>query len=276
MLGDKDSADDGILVALIDDRLAPEERAQIERRLTEDDELRARMAYLQRGGLGLAEGFAALEASAPLDRLGALLGEALATAEAAKPPKPASWNWRTLRPAAVAAGLALFIIGGAAGHWLPEFWPKATVTATDEAAGADGWREVVAEYFPLTTTQTLRALPRDVPQLRADLGAASIQASFDLTPERLAVPGLELARVDLFQLDDLALVQVSYLDPQNGPIALCILSRRDAVAPPRDERRGTMNIAWWGTGEHALMLIGRAPAPQLQAIAGRLAQQLGA
>ena len=271
---DETGPDDGILVALIDGRLGSEDRAALERRLAQEPGLRARLAHLQRGGLGLAEGFAALGTAAPHDRLNALLAAAQAAAAAAKSQDPVQrrGGWR---PAAIAAGFALFLAGAASGHWLPALWPSDGTTSVEET-GADGWRAAVAEYFPLTTTQTLQAMPRDMTRLRADLGAAGLQADVDLSPERLVLPGLTLARVDLFQLDDKALVEISYLDPQNGPIALCILARGDVATGPHSERRGAMNIAWWANGTHALMLIGQAPAPQLQALADRLTKQLGA
>ena len=286
MQDDDMDPDDARLVALIDERLAPAERATLERRLSEEGSLRARLEHLRQGGVGLAEGFAALGAAAPQARLEAWLGNALAQGEADPPdqtpvgtrnipedsqPRPA----RGWRPAALAAGLALFLAGAAAGHWLPALWPQGG-SAPVEEAGADGWRAVVAEYFPLTTNDTLRVFARDPAQIKADLVAAGMQADLALTPERLAVPGLSLARVDLFQLDDRALIEISYLDPQNGPVALCILSRPDAAAPPQSERRGAFNIAWWGNGSAALMLIGRTPTPQLQALAEKLSRQLGA
>ncbi|MGO7207735.1 anti-sigma factor, partial [Rhizobium ruizarguesonis] len=88
-----------------------------------------------------------------------------------------------------------------------------------------------------------------------------------LSPEAVSLPGIDFKRALLLQYDGKALAQVAYLDPETGPMALCIV-RSDAgpKAPDLESRKG-MNVVYWSNGTHAFMLIGHAAADRMTAIA---------
>jgi len=134
---------------------------------------------------------------------------------------------------------------------------------------------VVAEYLSLTTSQTLLALRSDPADLKADLASVGKSVKIDLSPERLALPGQELRRIELYHYDNAPLVEIAYLDPENGPMAFCVMARGEQHPEgiELEERQG-MNIAYWSSPTHSFMLVGRAPREVLETVAHKLSGQI--
>ena len=64
------------------------------------------------------------------------------------------------------------------------------------------------------------------------------------------------------------LVQMAFLDPEHGPIAYCVIDNPARAEIPRTtETLGDFTIVHWASGGQARLLIGRAPAERLQALA---------
>lgn len=277
MARDETGPHDAGLVAYLDGALTPQERAELEGRLADDGTLRARLDLLARGDRPFRAAFDAVAAAAPRARLEAMLAEALQP-QAAQAPAAAiratlRRPWFAVRPAALAAGLALFALGVGAGRYAPAEWWPSFGTASEQDS-PEAWRSTAADYLALTTSQTLLAMPRDQALIRSDLAVVGKKLGLDLSPDRVELTKLALMRVDLYHFRNAPLVQITYFDPENGPVALCILGRKQAPEAPESERRNGMNIAYWSSGDHAFMLVGRAPDEVLAPLATQLAQRL--
>jgi hypothetical protein len=218
----------------------------------------------------VAEAYGALLTAAPMARLQAGLASAIATtAPGARP------GWKGLRPAAIAAGLALFALGTLAGGVAPTVWSSFVATDQTGEAGEEAWRDAVADYVGLTTSQTLLAMRPSSDQLLTDLRRALAKADVTIDPNAFRLPGRSLMRVELYHYNNEPLVQLAFLDEENGPISLCITKRAGPVEAPESERRKGMNIAYWSTPTHAFMLISRAPDEVLQKLAADVAPRTG-
>ena len=214
--------DDAVLVAFLDDALPPEERAALEGRLAREPALKARLDALAGGSLPFEQSYEALTAHAPRQRREALLAESLAAVPAPVANDNARGSRWRIPPAAVAAALALFVVGTGVGHYMPPgLWPLPSSQRSDHE-GPDAWRSTVADYWGLTTSQTLDWMPNDVSTAQRDLAAATRRLGFPLTPEKISLPAQELKRVELFHYDNAPLVEIAYLDELTGPLAFCI------------------------------------------------------
>jgi anti-sigma factor RsiW len=257
---------DSALVAWLDKELAPAARDALAVRLAEDSALRARLEQLRAGARPFAAAFEVLLQDAPEARLAAALERSLRSTNSRH------MRWRRLSLAA--AAVLLFVLGGAAGHFLPAVIEGGDEVAADGAA-PEGWRQVVAEYLTLYTRETLAGIPDD-PGLRAqELSLVGARLALDLDPGRIALPDLRLKRAQLFEVDGRPLAQIAYLSERDGPIAFCIIGDgADGTQPRRFEQRLGSNIVYWAKGGRGYMLIGKAPRQELEAFAATLAQRV--
>jgi anti-sigma factor RsiW len=259
------------LVRYLDATMSDGERRALDARLAVEPDLRDRLATLAAGGRPFLQSFEGLLAEAPVVRLAAALPGPRGTAPSFSLRGLAAWARRP-RLAALAAALAVFAVGAAAGV------VGAVRLAPEQVAESDldNWRDMVAEYFPLTTSQSLEALPRDAATIASDLARVGERLNMQLDSDRVALPGRELSRVILYHVDGTPLAQIAYLDPESGPIAFCILAGSEGASPLALERRREMNMAEWSSDEHSFIVVGRAPLEVLEPLARRLAQQVGA
>lgn len=269
--------DDAILVAFLDGALPPQDRAGLEERLAREPALKARLEALAAGSLPFRQSYDVLAEQAPRQRLEAILAES----QAAVPVPVANDNarrggWR-LPPAAVAAALALFVLGTGVGHYLPPgLWPF-TASQPGDHDGPDAWRSTVADYWGLTTSQTLDWMPNDIATAERDLAAATRRLGFPLTPEKISLPAQEFKRVELFHYDNAPLVEIAYLDELTGPLAFCIYANKPGTAtPPTLEQRNGFNVVHWSDAERSYMLIGHGPDEIMQKLAALLMKQISA
>jgi len=269
-----DHLDDALLVAHLDGTLAPEERDQLTARLAADPDLRSRLDRLDRGGRMIAPAFDALRATAPRARLDALLADAIAT-DAARTvlerPKSRTLRFPTWQPRLIAAALALFVLGGVVGATLGGLIGRQDDSRTMESASApEGWRQAVAEYWSLTTADTLALTPTPE-RAKAELAAASAKLGVNLAGAPTALTGLSFRGAQLFDFHGKPLVQMAFLDPQHGPIAYCVIADPSkADQPPTTEELDGFTIVHWASGGQARLIIGRAPAERLQALAQKV------
>ena len=256
-------ADDGILTAYLDGELDAGARGALEARLLAEPQLKMRLDHLGRGGRAFGPAYDLLLTAAPEARLAATLADLVAKhAHAGR--NAGRSRWRPLM--ALAAALVIFVAGGLAGYVLP------LVTAT--APVPPGWRQVVAEYQGLTTTETLAAIPDNSATISEELANIGGKLALDLSPDKLALPDVALKRAQLFNFRGKPLVQLAYLSPDSGPLALCIIANGRPDEGVAFEMREGFNIVFWTDHGHGYMLIGKAPRAALEAYAGDLAARV--
>jgi anti-sigma factor RsiW len=261
---------DADLIAYLDDELGTDQRARVANWLGKDRELRDRLRLLESGGRHLREAFDTLLAEAPHSRLADML------ASIRKPP-PAlvvrswiGWNW--LRAGPVAAGIALFVAGIAADHVFPQI--RDAVGIGSEREDDDDWRQIVAEYIALYTPETFAGLPQEATASERQLATVGKNLGVPLSLPRVSFAGASFRWAQLFNYDGKPLGQLTYLDAQNDPLALCIFLNNQPDARPTSEQRVGLNIVHWASHGRAFMLVGRVAMHQLQNIASSISQQI--
>ncbi len=260
---------DAELVAYLDGELSPAESVRIGQRLTTDDRLAARVEHLVAGGRPFRQAFEPLLTQAPVDTLDAMLDITLA-----QPTPPISLRPLLVRfrPAIAAAAVVLMIVGIGLDRLVVAPLGMAPVASANHPDGSDDWRSAVAQYLALYTRDTLTGVQAGGDNTRQQLASLGERLGLSLTPERVDLPDLALKRADIYDYDDKPLAFLAYLDPQSGPVALCITPGGGSAAQRVERRRG-MNVVSWSQGRHSFMLIGRASSSALQALATTVASR---
>ncbi|RUM25989.1 anti-sigma factor [Rhizobium vallis] len=246
------------LTAFIDGELTAEEAARIQTLVNEDQSVAERLEFLARANLPFEQAFAPLLSEAPRAKLEAMLGAIPAqnsASSASASPTATRRRFLGALAASLVAGIAIdrAVIGIGRG-----------LSAKDENSE---WRAVVAEYISLYSAETL-AGPVPAREVQASqLASLDEKLGLTLSPEAVSLPGIDFKRALLLQYDGKPLAQIAYLDPETGPMALCIvLSDAGRKAPDLESRKG-MNVVYWSSETHAFMLIGHAAADRMTAIA---------
>ncbi|MGV2102549.1 anti-sigma factor family protein [Rhizobium sp. 21-4511-3d] len=251
------------LTAFLDGELSPEETARIESLANADDEVAARIEFLAAGSMPFREAFAPLLDEAPKAKLEAILA-AIAAAQQKRGPAFAS---RRGFLGALAASLAIGVIADRA------YLGIGRNLGRDEGSE---WRSVVAEYIALYTLDTLAGPVPPADVQAAQLARVDSKLGLNLSPEAVALPGVDFKRAQLLEYDDQPLAQIAYLDPESGPMALCIVRSEKGAKEPDIEGRKGMNVIYWSTATHAFMLIGHAPVDRMREIADAVRPKLTA
>ncbi len=255
---------DEVLVAYRDGELGAEESARLEARLAGDATLTARLDTLGPAPARFAEAFEPLLAAAPDERLNAKLAAALG--EHATAP---AWTRRpSLR--VVAAAVVVFAVGAAAGYLAPV---AVRPRPPQEAATQPNWREAVAGYQSLITSDSMAVISDDPATIGKELTAIGGKLSLDLSPAKLTLPDLDLKRVELFDYLQRPLAQIAYLS-SDGPIAFCIIANGRPDEASAFEQRDGFNIVYWNKGGRGYLVIGHAPRVRLETLAGELAERV--
>ncbi|ANK90301.1 MULTISPECIES: anti-sigma factor family protein [Rhizobium] len=245
------------LTAFIDGELTAEERARIEAIVKEDESVAERLDFLARASLPFEQAFAPLLSEAPREELQAMLSAIPAHENARSVAAPAPTRRRFLGAlaASLVAGIAIdrAVIGIGKG-----------LSAKDENSE---WRAVVADYISLYTAETLAGPVPGRQDQAAQLASLDEKLGLSLSPEAVSLPGVDFKRALLLQYDGKALAQIAYLDPETGPMALCIVKSDAGPKAPDLENRKGMNVVYWSNATHAFMLIGHAAADRMTAIA---------
>ncbi|EJZ20292.1 anti-sigma factor [Rhizobium sp. Pop5] len=257
------------LTAFIDGELTAEEAARIEALITEDEGVAERLEFLARANLPFAQAFAPLLSEAPrekLERMLAAIPEQKSAKSASVPPVATRRRFLGALAASLVAGIAIdrAVIGIGIGRGF---------SAKDENSE---WRAVVAEYISLYTPETLTGPVPGREIQAAQLASLDEKLGLSLSPEAVSLPGIDFKRALLLQYDGKPLAQIAYLDPETGPVALCIvMSDAGPNAPDLENRKG-MNVVYWSNATHAFMLIGRIPADRVQELAENVRSRLSA
>ncbi|CAN7176439.1 anti-sigma factor family protein [Rhizobium sp. LjRoot258] len=251
------------LTAYIDGELSEIEVSRIEALLGSNERVAARLEFLSQSSLAFKQAFEPLLASAPKVELDAMLGIVPAAAK----PAPV----RSSRRGFLGALAACLVAGVVADRALIGI--RNRVHAPDESSE---WRAVVAEYIALYTADTLAGpSPSDAAQAE-QLARLDDKLGLSLSPEAVSLPGIEFKRAQLLQYDDKPLAQIAYLDPETGPLALCIVRSDVGTKEPDVEGRHGMNVVYWSNATHAFMLIGRIPIDHMQELAADVSKKTSA
>ncbi|NNU38799.1 anti-sigma factor [Rhizobium sophorae] len=257
------------LTAFIDGELTAEDAARIQTMVNEDERTAERLEFLARANLPFEQAFAPLLSEAPREKLAAMLAVIPVQQSARSGPAPAFATRRRFLGALAAsliAGIAIdrAVIGIGIGKGF---------SAKDENSE---WRAVVADYISLYTAETLAGPVPGREDQAAQLAGLDEKLGLSLSPEAVSLPGIDFKRALLLQYDGKALAQIAYLDPETGPMALCIV-KSDAGPKAADlESRKGMNVVYWSSATHAFMLIGHAAAERMSAIASEVRGRVAA
>ncbi|MBY2914430.1 anti-sigma factor family protein [Rhizobium leguminosarum] len=251
------------LTAFIDGELTPEEAARIEAIVNEDESTAERLEFLARASLPFEQAFAPLLSEAPREKLEAMLA-AIPVKQSAKFAPVFTTRRRFLGALAASLVAGITIDRAVIGM-------GARFSAKDENSE---WRAVVADYISLYSAETLAGPVPGREDQAAQLAGLDEKLGLSLSPEAVSLPGIDFKRALLLQYDGKPLAQIAYLDPETGPMALCIV-RSDAgpKAPDLESRKG-MNVAYWSNATHAFMLIGRIPVDRAHELAENVRSRL--
>jgi anti-sigma factor RsiW len=269
-MSETDSSDRDVLVALLDGEIEPDASEAIIARLGDDAALRDRFARLERGGQGVRPAFDSLMSSAPLDRLDAILDRAIAETDPPKATGPLVRDrrpWQLLR-FALAPALAA-IVAGLAGLWI------GYASFNTPAGPPETWREAVAEYWRLTTPDTL-AIEPTADHAARELQLAGERLGLPLAMQNVTLPDASFRGASIFDFAGRPLTQIAYLNRGGEPIAFCLITDPNKrETPPTAIVMDGFNVVHWASGGYARMLIGRVPEETLKRYAALLIDKTG-
>lgn len=228
---------DLLLAAYADGELTPEAADDVERILAIDPAAR-RIVELHRGTTSL---------------LRAALAEPAFATDAATTPSVPRGTWAGRHGWAVAASLAIGIVGFGGG----------TLWSSLEAPPLAHFLDEVAEYhavFSRETTHLVEVPATEINELQAWLGE---RIGRKLAVPDLSVSGLRFAGGRMLVIDSAPVAELVYTRADGPPIALCIGGRQSKPAPIQHDRRGTMHLAYWTEGAHTFAVVGQADASRL-------------
>ncbi len=251
------------LTAYIDGELPPDETARIGLLLETDARVAARLEFLSRSSLPFEQAFEPLLAAAPKAKLEAMLAS-VASAEPSVPVRPTRRGLLAALAACVVAGVVADRAFIGLGRRL---------AVKDES---NEWRAAVAEYIALYTPDTLAGPVPTAQTQAAQLSILEEKLDLRLPAEAISIEGADFKRALVLQYDDAPLAQIAYLDPQTGPMALCIVRSADGAKPAEVEARKGMNVVYWASPSHAFMLIGHASADRMRTVADGIMARLEA
>lgn len=255
--------DDADLVAYLDGELSPDERARVEAAVATDPRVAGRVLALSQTTIGLRRAFDPLLSAAPTARMREVLG----IPRVESPPAASDVVRKSDRPGRrwlLAASVSLFVLGGLADHLV------LSAHAPTVAMERGHWRDIVASYVRLYTSETFANIPDD-PALQArELATVGSAIGLRLDPATAQLADLPMKQAQLLQYDQKSLAEINYLDPRYGPMSLCIIASAEPAAAPKSEMRRGLNVSYWNDGQHGFMVIGALPAANLMAIADTL------
>jgi anti-sigma factor RsiW len=256
---------DEILVAYLDGELDAAGRAEVETAVSADAGIATRLAALKRSDLPFVESFEQMLEQAPQQRLEAMLAAIPSPQGTDTPARSIS------RRGLIAAAIGCLVAGVALDRAFITAQNLASSHSADEEAD---WRGEVAEYLALYTPETLRNMTIEESKRIAQLQHAGQRLGLQLDPFAMSLGGLEMRRTQVLEYDGKPLGQIMYLDPQHGPVALCIIASSTGSKKMRSEQRSGLNLVYWSSDTHAFVMAARNPVEDLHARAEEIRYEL--
>ncbi len=139
--------------------------------------------------------------------------------------------------------------------------------AAKTPAKKPGWRQSVANYMSLYTSETINRVGTSLEGQHQNLALLSQDVGLPLTSENLAVDDLDYKRGQILDLSGKPLVQLAYLYQNETPVAFCIIKSTKGKKSMQFEQRNGMKIAHWSSENHGFMVIGDVPEEELTKLA---------
>ena len=251
--------EDAELVALIDNELDEGSRGALMARLATDERLRQRYDELRAVGAPVARSLEELLGQAPLERLRAAI-------PADKPVSRRLGLFAGGGLRQLAAGIAIGLVAAGATAWVG--------VSLGLIKERDNWRSAVVEYTNLYTNETFSPLRPDASLQAIELSALGAKVGADLTPENVALPGLQFAVAFMLAYEGSPLGVIAYVEPSGAPVLLCIIANHAPDSPMQSERRGDLTLAGWSSGGRSHLVIGRIPEEQAVALARTMEKRI--
>lgn len=251
---------DDAIVTWLDGEMESEDARQFELCLQHDEQLAGRTDELRKSHQDYKNAFAPLLNDAPLARM----QERLEAHLASNPPPQVIVSRRAL----IAASLSFLVLGTGVGYLVR--------TTSGERGESEQIRDLEAQYMSLYSTETLVDTDSAAPVLKRGLARTAQDLGLQLDEQQLMLPGAELKMVRILRYERTSIAQIAWLHHDYGPMALCISATETGeTSPVKQEKRHSMNLAWWNHRGHQYVLIGRNPASELQAMAQALLRVIG-
>jgi anti-sigma factor RsiW len=250
--------DEVTLLAYVDDELSAAQRAQVEAALAQHPGLMETVQALRASKLPYEAAFAQ-QTVPPVPAALRLQVESLAARHSVAPPELA-WAGAGIKPGKPrvpmpAWGLLLLLLGLLAGYWGGR---------NAAPSSPEPWLQMVSSYHAMYGRETV--LDGGVAQAQVAALASRLQQAHGLAlkiPD-LQAQGLQFVRAQQLQHEGQMVLQLVYLPASGPPLALCLMPA--AAQPERSfTLHGQQGLAWFANG-WAYVLIGQAPAAQLQTL----------
>lgn len=160
------------------------------------------------------------------------------------------------------------------------FWKPLAIASSVAAAflvvwsalpqSGEAWHRQVSAYQVLYTDQTISMIEPTQADLIEQFATLDAALSIDFDASDLAdISGIELLRAQLLGFDGAPLGQIVFADHLGRPIALCLMEGTGDDTLHQAKFSG-LNTISWGSQTHRFLLVGPAPAHELQAWAEAL------
>ena len=134
----------------------------------------------------------------------------------------------------------------------------------------DDWRQAVVEYMELYTPDTFALANPDSAVEARQLQAVSAKVGVDLTPDKVAVPGLRYRTAFNLSYDGAPLAEIAYTEVGGAPVLFCVIANGKPDAPPRTVAREGLSYVTWSRAGRSYMFVAHMPDQQVADLAQTL------
>ncbi len=248
------------LLAYVDGLLSPEEIADIERRLVDDQDARELLEALRQSDLPYRESVETLIDVPDLSHL----------AETIHQHTPLRRRSFGSRYASIAASIAVFfVIGLLAGQYVfPPPQPQPTQWAV--------WLDRIANYQALYSRSTLAMGNPPAARRLRQMDRISKAIGSPIVAPDLSSLDADFKYARLYKLDGLALAQIAYLPKTGEPFSLCLMKTDKPDDGLRYSKAHGVNVVSWRRNGVAYVYVGETPRDLMDRYIRAMRSQSGA